>query len=129
MKFNVPDLRGYFLRGVSGTSGRDQEADARTKLKPGGNDKNNVGSAQPSAYSDHSHQISPHGYDIIFTPNTSSVVGGINKFSIKATTGYSDQVTNYFGTGEIVLGDEAQAKISNEVSKNDSLSQIGAQNN
>lgn len=48
--FNLPDLRGMFLRGVSGNSGNDADADSRIVLKDnGGNTGNNVGSYQGDA--------------------------------------------------------------------------------
>ena len=49
--FNLPDLRGLFLRGVSGDSGNDEDADSRIMLKEGsgGNTGNNVGSYQADA--------------------------------------------------------------------------------
>lgn len=48
--FNLPDLRGMFLRGVSGDSGNDADADSRVLLTDnGGNTGNNVGSYQGDA--------------------------------------------------------------------------------
>ena len=48
--FNLPDMRGMFLRGVSGASGYDPDADSRVLLKDnGGNTGNNVGSYQGDA--------------------------------------------------------------------------------
>ena len=48
--FNLPDLRGMFLRGVSGESGNDADADSRMVLTDnGGNTGNNVGSYQGDA--------------------------------------------------------------------------------
>ena len=49
--FNLPDLRGMFLRGVSGDSGNDVDAESRMMLKNenGGNTGNNVGSYQGDA--------------------------------------------------------------------------------
>lgn len=47
--FNLPDLRGIFLRGVSDTSGKDADADNRTPVQEGGNSGNNVGSYQSDA--------------------------------------------------------------------------------
>lgn len=48
--FNLPDLRGMFLRGVSGESGIDKDAESRTRLtENGGNVGNNVGSYQGDA--------------------------------------------------------------------------------
>lgn len=46
--FNLPDLRGMFLRGVSGSSSNDQDATKRV-AKNGGNKGNNVGSYQEDA--------------------------------------------------------------------------------
>lgn len=48
--FNVPDLRGMFLRGVSGDSKNDEDAEKRGNLaNNGGNTGNNVGSYQVDA--------------------------------------------------------------------------------
>lgn len=48
--FNIPDLRGMFLRGVSGESGNDPDAESRIVLiDNGGNTGNNVGSYQGDA--------------------------------------------------------------------------------
>lgn len=48
--FNLPDLRGMFLRGVSGESGNDEDAESRVLLTDnGGNTGNNVGSYQGDA--------------------------------------------------------------------------------
>lgn len=48
--FNLPDLRGMFLRGVSGDSGNDVDASSRIVLNDnGGNTGNHVGSYQGDA--------------------------------------------------------------------------------
>ena len=46
--FNIPDLRGVFLRGVSGDSGNDPDADSRYNAL-GGNQGNAVGTYQGDA--------------------------------------------------------------------------------
>lgn len=53
--FNLPDLRGRFLRGVDGVAGRDPDAAGRTAMNTGGNTGNAVGSVQGHAFSSHSH--------------------------------------------------------------------------
>ncbi|UZR98484.1 phage tail protein [Chondrinema litorale] len=52
--FNVPDLRGYFMRGVSENTTNDPDKDSRTS-KNGGNTGNNVGSYQNDLVVSHQH--------------------------------------------------------------------------
>lgn len=65
--FNLPDLRGQFLRGtdnmgtVAGAAGVDPDAASRTALHTGGNTGNNVGSAQVDALHSHNHQYTAEG--------------------------------------------------------------------
>ncbi len=54
--FRVPDLRGKFMRGVSGGSGFDPDAGSRIAQYTGGNGGNAVGSYQLDAFQDHQHQ-------------------------------------------------------------------------
>lgn len=57
--FNVPDLRGLFLRGTdnmgTGAAGRDPDASSRTALISGGNTGDNVGSYEPDEFASHTH--------------------------------------------------------------------------
>lgn len=56
--FNIPDLRGTFVRGVAESSGNDPDSGSRTPMRPGGNAGNQVGSVQPDAIKAHSHPSS-----------------------------------------------------------------------
>lgn len=53
--FNLPDLRGRFLRGVDGGTGRDPDASSRTASATGGNTGSNVGSVQADDLGRHTH--------------------------------------------------------------------------
>lgn len=55
--FNVPDLRGRFIRGVDGSAGRDPDKNSRSAMNTGGNTGNNVGSVQGYAFQDHTHNF------------------------------------------------------------------------
>ncbi len=52
--FNLPDLRGKFLRGVSDSTSNDPDKASRTAIN-GGNSGNTVGSVQSHAYESHTH--------------------------------------------------------------------------
>lgn len=59
-QFNLPDLRGRFIRGVNGSQtwqNGDSTASSRIASMPGGNSGNNVGSFQMDETKRHSHDI------------------------------------------------------------------------
>ncbi|HTW86214.1 MAG TPA: phage tail protein [Candidatus Sulfotelmatobacter sp.] len=60
--FNVPDLRGLFLRGVDGGAGRDPDVASRTAIAPGGHAGDAVGSLEGD-------QIRQHAHPASITPN------------------------------------------------------------
>ena len=53
--FNLPDLRGRFLRGVDNGAGRDPDRTGRGESNPGGHTGDNVGSIQKDETGRHSH--------------------------------------------------------------------------
>lgn len=55
--FNVPDLRGRFLRGTDGGASRDPDKASRTAMATGGNTGDNVGSVQTGQVQSHSHTL------------------------------------------------------------------------
>lgn len=53
--FNLPDLRGQFLRGVDSGAGVDPDVNSRAAQAPGGNTGGGVGSRQPQQLLNHTH--------------------------------------------------------------------------
>lgn len=60
--FNIPDLRGRFLRGFDDTAGLDPDKASRTAMATGGNSGNNVGSVQGHAFQTHAHSVTDPGH-------------------------------------------------------------------
>ena len=58
-KFNLPDLRGRFIRGADEGSGRDPDAAGRSASKKNGN-SDGVGSIQEDSLQNHSHEQGTH---------------------------------------------------------------------
>ncbi len=58
ISFNLPDLRGMFLRGYSDLSANDPDKNLRTAQQTGGNSGNNVGSVQQDQVILHNHTSS-----------------------------------------------------------------------
>lgn len=54
--FNLPDLRGRFMRGMDDGAGNDPDAAARTASNAGGNTGDDVGSYQDDAFQGHWHR-------------------------------------------------------------------------
>jgi trimeric autotransporter adhesin len=61
--FNLPDLRGMFLRGVDAGAGQDPNATTRTAAKPGGNTGDKVGTVQSDLLKNHTHSYWSFGYE------------------------------------------------------------------
>lgn len=68
--FAVPDLRGFFLRGVSETTDRDPDkakrATTRPDLRVQGNSGNDVGSIQGHVFESHDHGFLDPGHSHAF---------------------------------------------------------------
>ena len=62
-KFNLPDFRGRFLRGMAHGSTNDPDSGTRTADYTGGATGDNVGSYQADAFQDHRHNLTLNGYE------------------------------------------------------------------
>jgi microcystin-dependent protein len=98
--FNLPDLRGQFLRGVDGGAGRDPDTGARTAMASGGNAGDAVGSIQVEQIQSHTHLVTDPGH--VHTLNQVALAAGAANVSIptgggpgintsSATTGLTNQ--------------------------------------
>jgi len=104
--FNVPDVRGYFLRGQTDGTVSDPDASSRSANNPGGNTGDNVGSVQSSAFASHTHTVTDPGHQhtervgtlsgggtqaIVATGNSGA---GIQNTTVNATTATVTGITN-----------------------------------
>ncbi len=89
--FNLPDLRGQFIRGVDHGVGNDPDAGAREASNTGGNTGDNVGSKQESAMWGHWHRLLTYGsYGGGFISPSSLNYDGISIIDNKVTNALSD---------------------------------------
>jgi microcystin-dependent protein len=92
--FNVPDLRGRFLRGVNNGTTNDPDAAARTASQSGGNTGDAVGSLEGDAFASHSHLNGLPACSSTGSPFNGLVVGnaatGNNTFNSSQATGGSE---------------------------------------
>lgn len=83
--FNLPDLRGYFLRGVDAGASRDPDRDNRAACNLGGHIGNQVGSVQLDQFQDHSHAVTGN---IAGSNHTHDADGGSDKWNCDPPSGY-----------------------------------------
>lgn len=86
-EFKIPNLQGYFLRGVDGGTGTDPDAASRTALNPGGNTGDNVGSVQSDDYKAHTHNYLNAVVAGSTINNGSPNTGGVGATTTSPTTG------------------------------------------
>jgi microcystin-dependent protein len=104
--FRVPDYRGLFVRGVSGTSGRDPDAQSRLPaqpydpISPGGNSGNKVGSIQLSQFKSHTHNYHnftrEHKEDNIAIASHQCLKPGSHTFEMSAYGGSESRPVNQY---------------------------------
>lgn len=71
--FVLPDLRGIFLRGFAGQSGRDPEKGDRIDCVTSAPKGNHVGSCQHHALQDHKHNDKGHTHPLPFNGDTNNI--------------------------------------------------------
>jgi microcystin-dependent protein len=96
-QFNVPDMRGLFLRGVSETSGRDDDKENRIAIATGGNTGNTVGTLQNDEIRSHDHGTSQAG-NHSHSHNANGGSGG-NHQGLARANGYATSNSGYDNTG------------------------------
>lgn len=96
--FNLPDLRGRFIRGFDNGAGRDPDAAGRTASNTGGLTGSNVGTLQGHAFQTHTHTQTAHGH--------STQTGGVG--SAARPNGVANDLL-YGGTGSTNWGITAVA--------------------
>jgi hypothetical protein len=89
--FNLPDLRGRFLRGVDGATGRDPDSASRTAPATGGNSGSQVGSVQNQSMIGHTHQAGVLRAAVYLVP------GGLH--TLEVSTGFTGNKSLGTGSG------------------------------
>lgn len=99
--FNLPDLRGMFLRGVNGgrTGTYADPGDNRVSAASGGNSGNNVGSIQTDAFKSHQHYNARVNAGISDPGNTPGGFAGL-AFQLDTTTSLTSATSIPAGAGE-----------------------------
>ncbi len=93
--FNVPDLRGAFLRGVDGGRGLDPDRNSRTAGNPNGNTADGPGTFQAHALGSHNHT---------FTGSSSTTsADGVHNHMNKTNTATWSSDANYVANGNFGL--------------------------
>jgi microcystin-dependent protein len=98
--FNMPDLRGRFLRGVDSGATRDPDRASRTAMASGGNAGDNVGSVQDDELKAHVHSQTAYW-------ETNS--GGNGYVASNASGSNANTISNIASTG----GNETRPKNAN----------------
>jgi hypothetical protein len=95
--FNVPDLRGEFLRGVTYNSEKDPDVNKRNENGEG--QKNSVGSYQEDAFANHTHPIkrgSPGDNAGLLAGNVSPLLGGTYPTELSTSGGSETRPKNAY---------------------------------
>ena len=96
--FNLPDLRGRFLRGVDHGTGRDPDSASRTASNANGNTGDTVGSIEGDQLRSHAHTFGSGGGAATNTPgyptSTSQDVFGHSSLDTSSSGGAETRPLN-----------------------------------
>lgn len=92
--FNLPDLRGRFMRGVDNGAGRDPDSGSRDFSNTGGNTGDNVGSVQGESFLSHNHGGGDHDHDIDATSGNIVATQGTGASTSGTAAGFGGATTN-----------------------------------
>lgn len=87
--FNIPDYRGRFLRGTSGSATTDPDKAGRGAMNAGGDSGNSVGSIQGTALTAHSH-----GWQVVLGGPVNSALSGSAGTDSFSQTGFRPGASN-----------------------------------
>lgn len=90
--FNLPDLRGRFVRGVDAGAGRDPDAALREAADVGGNEGDSVGSVQHDGFQGHFHVF--EGTHIPYSGGGGSDLHGVQSDDDPTTVIDRDNITD-----------------------------------
>ena len=118
-KFNLPDLRGRFMRGVDDGADLDPDADGRDASNRGGNNKG-VGSVQDDAVQEHAHYQLEHShkysypssyaFDSLVAGSTAFLRTYSSKFDTDSVAPAISGAIKYKNNGAVKLSSETRPK-------------------
>lgn len=117
--FNLPDYRGRFLRGVSGTSTVDPDKTGRTAMNTGGNTGNAVGSIQDTQLGSHNHSQPAHDHSITYGVYSNYASGTVYRQALGAPDNTEGGNTTSYFQGNRAMTSTSAAPSTNNTGGNE----------